>query len=331
MTIDFKTLDAVRKYAKTMSYDFDELEEKAHVAIEKMVPGLKNNPLLQQYLQCRTYADGKSQFRNTLPWHAKAEQLYVQLLLMSINGTSLRLSRTISDAGRGSQAADGLSLAFMTKMAQPYLWSDAIDKLVNSSPPMPEMEITRDILPFPVIFWSYEVCRGNEHIDSNWLLMFDCADGITMVTDIQRGMDDIQIEATSIRYGAKFPQDFSEGIERTGVEMILKRLAFIASPCTIVEAARIPRPERRRMLRAGVPRREVDEVIHTVVLRREHAQAASEYEGATVERRHHWWVSGHFRKQWLPSTKSHRVVWIAPHVKGDLSKPLLEKVYTVIQ
>lgn len=41
---------------------------------------------------------------------------------------------------------------------------------------------------------------------------------------------------------------------------------------------------------------------------------------------HRWLVSGHWRNQWLPSRNTHRLQWIAPHVKGPEGAPLVDKV-----
>ena len=74
--------------------------------------------------------------------------------------------------------------------------------------------------------------------------------------------------------------------------------------------------------------------VHVVELRRDVRErlARPDNDGTLPSRdwRHHWWVSGHYRAQWMPSTQSHKVMWIAPYLKGALDKPLLDRrVYVV--
>jgi len=45
-------------------------------------------------------------------------------------------------------------------------------------------------------------------------------------------------------------------------------------------------------------------------------------EGADVDWRNQWVVRGHWRRQWYPSIKMHRQIWISPYVKGPEDKPL---------
>jgi hypothetical protein len=44
---------------------------------------------------------------------------------------------------------------------------------------------------------------------------------------------------------------------------------------------------------------------------------------------HRWLVSGHFRNQWYSSEQTHKVIWIAPHVKGPKGALFLPRVYRV--
>jgi hypothetical protein len=95
---------------------------------------------------------------------------------------------------------------------------------------------------------------------------------------------------------------------------------------TETAAESVPRPERRRLDRSGgVPASS----IRIIRLRRRSSGVGSAHEASGREFHHRWIVRGHWRKQWYPSLKDHRPVWIAPHIKGPEDKPLLggEKVY----
>lgn len=64
--------------------------------------------------------------------------------------------------------------------------------------------------------------------------------------------------------------------------------------------------------------------IRVVRLRREREESEVHAPGS-VAWSHRWIVSGHWRNQWLPSIKAHRLQWIAPFTKGPEGKPLVVK------
>jgi hypothetical protein len=81
---------------------------------------------------------------------------------------------------------------------------------------------------------------------------------------------------------------------------------------------RLPRAYRRDAKRHGV---KAAEDVTVITLRREGERHYDE-EGESPEWKHKWLVRGHWRRQWYPSIKEHRQVWIAPYVKGPEHLPL---------
>lgn len=79
------------------------------------------------------------------------------------------------------------------------------------------------------------------------------------------------------------------------------------------------RPTARRVKAAGLPPEAGD--VRVIDLRR--PSGATPGSSSTVEYSHRWMVSGHWRNQWMPASKTHRAQWIAPHVKGPEDKPLV--------
>lgn len=79
------------------------------------------------------------------------------------------------------------------------------------------------------------------------------------------------------------------------------------------------RHARRRCLRAGLPPEATS--MRVVELRRQSSRDGGD--GGSVDYSHRWIVSGHWRNQWMPSIETHRLQWIAPHVKGPDDKPLV--------
>lgn len=87
-----------------------------------------------------------------------------------------------------------------------------------------------------------------------------------------------------------------------------------------------PKSERApRAARKFAERRHFDvSLIRVVRLRRQKAHTDEVLETG-VDWTHRWMVNGHWRNQWLPSVKAHRLQWIAPYVKGPEDKPLVVK------
>ena len=79
------------------------------------------------------------------------------------------------------------------------------------------------------------------------------------------------------------------------------------------------RPTARRVKAAGLPPDAGE--VRVIDLRR--PSGATRGGGSAIEYSHRWMVSGHWRNQWMPASKTHRAQWIAPHVKGPEDKPLV--------
>lgn len=87
-----------------------------------------------------------------------------------------------------------------------------------------------------------------------------------------------------------------------------------------VDDVKPDRSSKRRSERAGHP---VD-TLRVMRLRRPHRDSTAEHADG-VEWTHRWMVSGHWRNHWMPSQQRHRLMFIAPYVKGPDDKPLVLK------
>jgi hypothetical protein len=91
------------------------------------------------------------------------------------------------------------------------------------------------------------------------------------------------------------------------------------------ERRHLARVQMRRAQRAGLP---MDDVV-CITLRRELVGNEGEMdevtEGGSVNWSHRWMVAGHWKPQWYPSLGEHRLIYIAPYIKGPASKPLVIK------
>ncbi len=81
-----------------------------------------------------------------------------------------------------------------------------------------------------------------------------------------------------------------------------------------------PRAERRRMEKAREPIWEVK----VITLRRyeQHPGRPADSEGRHIDWQYRWVVNWHWRKQWYPSEKTHKVIFIDTYIKGPEDKPL---------
>lgn len=86
------------------------------------------------------------------------------------------------------------------------------------------------------------------------------------------------------------------------------------------------RATKRRMTRMKLP-----PAVTVITLRRPANPHRHDEEGH-VEWQHHWFVRGHPRWQpYGPGRQEKKLIWIGPHVKGNLNAPLkqTDKVYRV--
>jgi hypothetical protein len=335
MTLTFEQLDAVRgslsaEAAAAMHRDpgtIAAFRARGHRELEQ------HRALFARYQNHLANPD----CRNTLPWHALGERTYVQAVLLNMaegdDRTDLLPPHPLGRAGLGA------ILSGMIGTAAVYQWREDMETLAASAP-LPTHRISRDILPFPSMFWSREVARESylaadgPAFETNWFFVWDAGDRFCVNLDLlsnSGGNQRLTLMTLFVPYGRQWPDDFTE-IDRTGVERVLQMLSFINSPFVASdEETGLPRAIRRDLERhapvgdGGIP----PEVVRVVTLRRPAKPREAAPTDGEPSHQHQWWVRGHHRAQWYPSQQTHKVIWIRPHLKGDPSLPLLTKVYRV--
>jgi hypothetical protein len=109
--------------------------------------------------------------------------------------------------------------------------------------------------------------------------------------------------------------------------------SLMAQPIAAPRSERAGRQYRRRWERdVGTMPNYGD--VRVVTLRRTMGDGGGETDDVFGrEWTHRWVVRGHWRNQWYPSEGVHRMVWIAPFVKGPEDKPLIVKdtVFSVVR
>jgi hypothetical protein len=100
--------------------------------------------------------------------------------------------------------------------------------------------------------------------------------------------------------------------------------ALFQQRVAVVREARPDRGATRRLIRLGIPLADLPR-LRVVTLRRPTSTDVEAADEAMVAWSHRWLVDGHWRAQWYPSDTQHRLIWIAPHVKGPEHLPLVVK------
>jgi len=334
--VSFDMLDKIRSMSKETKEELDSWilshENEATAFLDRMKASLMENPLLKRYIQDRSRV---KEFKNTQPWHALGERLMAQLLVSEYKNPVITMPDEFSFRGtpRVSHIIQRAQMVAGLGLAQVYLWREHTRMIAHNSP-VPRHTVSRDVLPHPFMFWSFESAlplASETGFESDWMYISDQGEGISIYGDAttERGAEELtsHINGGSIMYGSIFPDDMQGAIQQANGQ-ILAHLAFINSPYVSKAKVGTPRALRRQF---GEHYHDESEAS-VVVLRRGGklvSQHASSEEGTERQWHHQWWVSGHIRAQWRPSTKSHKLIWISPYLKGPAGKPILPKVYDV--
>ncbi|HET9253884.1 MAG TPA: hypothetical protein VFO16_01620 [Pseudonocardiaceae bacterium] len=328
-------------------------------AARSLLDQLNADVVARDYLQ---FIESPGAHRNTAGWHARGEQLTVAMALLA-KAAGMPEGVRIDLAHPEHQQGVALGMAVDILLATPYLWTDHVWQTLRASPPLPAHVISPTLLPAKSMFWSLETAypstlRGtNVSGELNWFFIkeqdYESPEGRKLVVvcawDMCQELEMV-VQGSTFHYGIRYPQDFlaepilppPPGGSPTGIlDLVLQGCSFLHSPFVETTSDPIPRPLRRRIERAG---QTPDNLVHVVALRKrrpdEHdtqgerrgEQRGEHPDPESVEGRewkHQWWVTGHHRAQWYAREEAHRVIWIAPYLKGPIDKPVLQKVYKV--
>jgi hypothetical protein len=301
----------------------------------------RGNPLLKQY-----YALISRPGRHCEPWHALGQRLHIaDSCAWAICDEDIEVRGPIGPIELAPRNALLRETAGWIENATPFLWSCETERIADAAP-LPKHIISPNVLPAASMFWTFETAtfakleKGYVQANCCAIRHDPAANGLMIFFDqcevdaLDEPVKQWNFGAITVTYGSTWPDDFQGSTEwLEGIGRLLKRCAFLNSPYVDKAKARLARHYRRQMERAGEPPEKVEEEVRVVKLRREvkeRTTKAAEHSGA-VEWQHHWWVSGHYRAQWYPHEEAHRVIWIAPYLKGPTDKPFLEKVYAVVR
>jgi hypothetical protein len=298
----------------------------------RVVAALSNDHVVRLYMQ----HINRQNAHNTRPEHAIGEQLWAVMQLASLAATRTEMLSLVY-LDRKLDPAIASTFAYFMLHAQVYQWSDHCEELADAAP-LPKHTISRNVMPTPIMFWSRQrsyIIHEPEYFETNWMLVMHGVDRMRILHDEIYGKRDSRRRAEfvlmDIPYGMIYPDDFGEGMSQNEIGRLLKRCSFLASPYTTHTAHGLPHHIRRQMQRSGQQGVFEDNKadVRVVALRRYRERKPPSGDHRHVDWRHKWWVTGHHRAQWYSKEKAHKVIWIAPYVKGPEDKPVLEKIYSV--
>jgi len=338
MSVSFADLDALRARLDAQGETGLPPEGESAQYLAAVRDAQAANPLLQSYAEAQiTSIAAKRPFVNEQAWMAAAERAQV---VWALAHGMYDLSEMTWDK-KFTDDEIRCVLIFRLQAAAVYLWKDEIHKLTDSMP-VPRHVVSRNLLPHPMMFFSFQRASplkapGFENRQTNWVLLSDEGEAVSVYSDIMplqegpiRASDGgVEISGGHIKYGDIFPDSFGE--EHQGaVRQNLAWLAFVNSPYVNSKHVPVERHMRRRVQRNGFTGTLPE--VSVITLRRELvSKRAKPVESDGPTRTNRWWVSGHIRAQWYPSLKAHKLIWVAPYLKGPEGKPIKERVYQVVR
>lgn len=301
-------------------------EDEAMKVGEKLSAQALSSPLVQRYIRLMV-GSGRGP-RITDPWMALAEQRMMAGIICA-PGSRVR----VVDGHPSSELIKKVRLAWAYWVSQTYLWTTDVFNAVKCCP-LPSHIVAQEMLPFPFTYHSFEVAYGYRDVrnpsdaevgESDGMLIRHTSRGLSVYSSLTKPDKSIDYVGGGLLYGTKYPEEVPPDV-RASTGVVLSMLSFLNSEAAVVESRAMPRGFKRS---GELAVDEVDKVVSVVTLRRSAREAIQAYESESKTFRHRWWVSGHFRAQWVPSLQAHRTTWIAPYIKGRPDAPMLDKVYAV--
>ena len=222
------------------------------------------------------------------------------------------------------------TFAVTAATAELFLWTERMRETAQAMK-LPPHVIGAEGWPYAIMWWTFEC--GLELVDPEKgsagtlqsALLARTPDGVRiwLLCDNEEQSGQLTIQPDFIKFGTRI--DPKAG--RISHDVI-KMVAFLNSKYISVEPRQMKREERRQCFRANLPN-EAQTTVRVVTLRSKESDSQSPNSEGDRDWAWRWWVRGHIRAQWCPSTKTHKLIYIAPHLKGPEDKPILQKVYAV--
>jgi hypothetical protein len=313
-------------------------DERATAAREIAV-GMLRHPLAQRYAQ-RFHATGDNRIRTADDVLGERLARLAALLVTEIERPGFALLPTPKPGHSQVEAlvyTIGVALS-----ATPYLWTEEV-RMALRQLELPRHVLSPRLLPQPRSWHTFHTgvellgtsAHGGRRYEggtADAMYVWDVGAEFYVATlGEMRSVETEEVQptvlVTSFPYGATYPDDF-EGGQLHVLTATLLMFAFLNSPYIPKRQERASRAARRELARMGAASLD-DEHVTFVVLRRPVPRRESDEEERPVDWKHQWLVSGHLRAQWYPSEQAHRLIWIAPYLKGPPDAPMLDHAFKV--
>ncbi len=318
--MSFEELDALRLRDAKLPSDV----AAASRTLSATVDAVMSSPLTKEYL--RMHPAGLDRVQTPLDVLGERNVLACALAL-SPDGPAVPLD------------PDRAFLVLSMLLAVPMLWRHEMRELALESP-LPRHVISRELLPFPYVWWAWEwgAKQPDSDVTYDGMVLAYRPEGLAVIqvgaTGDHSEPGDHQIELVAqqsvIPFGSVWPDDVPED-SRDAVEQILQMLSFLASPYIPKDARRMDRKLRKTLRREGATEAETETAVTFIDLRNPLAtrRPPPTSEGRKLTKRVP--VMAHNKAQWYPSQKAHRVIYIPAHFRGPEDGPYSRNPYQVMR
>lgn len=221
--------------------------------------------------------------------------------------------------------------------AIPYVWNNQMYALVISGE-LPRHTVSAQI-PFNAVWFTFEdgvpikikypEMPPSSENKADGMLGIQLADRIRILV---LGANDLSCTpfclTEDIIQGSIYPDDIHPYGRQTA-HYFLSCLSFINSPYIVIDSRQMIRQARRRLgIKGEVPEPQKARFItlRTPLYKRDYQESHTD-----IDWKFRWLVRGHHRAQWCPSTRDHKLMWIAPYVKGPPDMPMKTTAYKVVR
>lgn len=261
---------------------------------------------------------------------ALAERLMFALLTLEPKVCSFAFTSTRDDMDVR------LDIVEMMLRSQPFYWKQDLIQEAVETQHIPAHTISHNLLPHQAMYVTADrvlfsdLLHPGRNVEA--MLWSETKAGLEVIEWIAAPKEGLLIlNAMHVNHGAHFPEEVPE-VFRENARQILAMIAFLNSPYIDQARNRLSRSDRRERVRLAAPLPEPE--LTVVQLRaREPAGRSKEHEetGLHPGDDGHWWVRGHVRAQWYASEQAHRLIWIAPHIRGNPEAPYKGHTYAVVR
>lgn len=240
----------------------------------------------------------------------------------------------VPDTMKGHERAAQLAIGYALRHAVPFMWTHEI-RMLALAYNLPPHIIGPAAFPHAVSWWTWETSIGNTpdyHVDGHLIARAGemRAAGLSIGGDgwVCFEFGSVGLDHRTSQPTVKLMWYMPDGTKSTELRshgVMLGMAAFLNSHAVEVTKKRPGDTDTRwRGRRIGDP-----SSLNVVTLRSTVREAVAVERGEGPVWKQRWLVRGHLRAQWYPSLQSHRVVWIAPYLKGPEDAPVKVPIYRV--